>query len=977
MVRLICSITLLCFWTVVVFAQVSLEQARAAWEAGQSKQALGLVRDILAQGAKQDKTELRAQALGLEAEILSDLGQLSQAAERLAAELKALEPLQGLAWAATYKTLGQTYFQLQNDVLAFEALKRSLDLNIQAQAPQETLGRAYVNVLALARLLYRYEDMRYYLEQSKGLELSLSEAVAGSLLYERGNYHALIAETQTALAYYQQAEILLDAANMQAKLAELQTHKGEILIITKAYPQAKRSLQNALANFKSLNKQENIVITLRALANCFWNWDKNRYADSTLFYARLAYEQSKEVSLATKLETEGTLLKYLVLSQDPNPKLEAEVKNFDAKLTQNKEILLLGLAYQDLTQIYLHLQQYPRALATCQILVQALELKTEVEDKVLKSLNNKDFALKILALQAKAQLGLNQTPALEQGLQTLILFDRLADFNRQEYAQNARFRDADLNKDTYEYGLEICYALYQKDPQNRYLQQAFYFAEKSKSLGLFEQLQQNQALNLLKPQEQQALQTLRLQILGLEQDLFQFKQDPKNLQDRKKLQDLEQNIFKAQQKRQDLQNSYPEYARRIQAPAPPSPQAIQAQLQSDQALIAYFLGDRQLYIFHFQKDKLSWTRQALNTDLNALISQFRQTIYGFYLENSDYANSQLYQTYAQAYNEQAQAFYQLLFQPLGPLPPRLILIPDGPLGHLPFEALIRSSNPKPSQFKDYDYLLKHHAFSYLYAAALLTQTPKSKSAPQSYLGFAPSFGTEAAAEIRGRRFSLSPLQFNTLEVEQAHKRFGGQALFGPQATQTAFKELAPNYQILHLATHGMANDQDPDFALIAFTETNSNQEQHFLYVRDLYEMQLQADLVLLSACETALGPIERGEGVLSLARAFTIAGAQSVFTTLWSVNDQAAAQIVSLFYENLQKGLPKDLALQQAKLTFIQKSDDRAANPFFWSPFILVGQTQALELNNTWLPPLAYVLLASLLLALGLYLRQRRKTTQI
>jgi CHAT domain-containing protein len=117
----------------------------------------------------------------------------------------------------------------------------------------------------------------------------------------------------------------------------------------------------------------------------------------------------------------------------------------------------------------------------------------------------------------------------------------------------------------------------------------------------------------------------------------------------------------------------------------------------------------------------------------------------------------------------------------------------------------------------------------------------------------------------------------------------------------------------------------------------------FWLLRNIYNLTLNADLVVLSACETGIGELKRGEGIVSLARAFAYAGAKSIITTLWSVNDKSTMHIMEEFYRQLHKGQPKDYALWKAKMEYLQKAKSETAHPFFWSAFVPVGDMRAVK----------------------------------
>jgi CHAT domain-containing protein len=168
----------------------------------------------------------------------------------------------------------------------------------------------------------------------------------------------------------------------------------------------------------------------------------------------------------------------------------------------------------------------------------------------------------------------------------------------------------------------------------------------------------------------------------------------------------------------------------------------------------------------------------------------------------------------------------------------------------------------------------------------------------------------------------------------------GDIVAGRAATEEKFCSVADRYRIIHLSTHGKADNRVGDYAFIAFAEVPDSLENELLFVRELYNLSLNADLVVLSACETGTGKLQRGEGIISVARAFAYAGAKSIVTSLWEVNDQSTAELTRYFYRELRMGADKDEALRKARLRYIREASVRQAHPFFWAAFQCVGDTR-------------------------------------
>jgi CHAT domain-containing protein len=150
--------------------------------------------------------------------------------------------------------------------------------------------------------------------------------------------------------------------------------------------------------------------------------------------------------------------------------------------------------------------------------------------------------------------------------------------------------------------------------------------------------------------------------------------------------------------------------------------------------------------------------------------------------------------------------------------------------------------------------------------------------------------------------------------------------------------------IVHLATHANSNSDAPDKSYIAFYEEEDQleEDENLLYLDDLSKLYMPAKMVVLSACETGLGKIFKGEGAMSLANACFYAGAQSVVATLWSVQDNTTYEIIVSFYDYLQKGYSKDKALQAAQLDFINSHSKDFHHPYYWAGFTVIGNNEPL-----------------------------------
>jgi CHAT domain-containing protein len=148
--------------------------------------------------------------------------------------------------------------------------------------------------------------------------------------------------------------------------------------------------------------------------------------------------------------------------------------------------------------------------------------------------------------------------------------------------------------------------------------------------------------------------------------------------------------------------------------------------------------------------------------------------------------------------------------------------------------------------------------------------------------------------------------------------------------------------------HGWVDNNRPEYSSLILANSEGEQEDNMLHAYELPLLDIHADLIVLSACETGFGRLERGEGVTSIGRGFMYAGAGSLVMTLWSINDQASAILMTYFYQHLSQNLPKHQALRLAKLDFIERADSISAHPFFWAGFVLVGDESPLQLSHKY-----------------------------
>jgi CHAT domain-containing protein/tetratricopeptide (TPR) repeat protein len=409
--------------------------------------------------------------------------------------------------------------------------------------------------------------------------------------------------------------------------------------------------------------------------------------------------------------------------------------------------------------------------------------------------------------------------------------------------------------------------------------------------------------------------------------------------------------------RLELRRVNPRYAS-AQYPKPLGVERIQHELlDADTTLIEYLLGEERSFVWAVSPQKVAVAVLPPRKQIEDQVAAYRQIL-------AKKASALTLRHALAEYQSQSWKLSELLLRPIaGALASsrRLVIVPDGLLAYLPFETLSVAASPQPGS------LLERFAVTYVPSAsawaAIKTQgkapapklllafgdpvytrgaggrAPKTNGATArsmlpDAIPFVPSFGAE-------RGFNFTSLPYTRAEVTSIGAIYPpkqSQIYLGAEAREETVKtEKLDQYRHLHFAAHGIINEERPARSGIVLSLEANSPEDGVLRISEIMRLKLNADLVTLSACNTGLGKLIDGEGVIGLTRAFFYAGATSVAVSLWNVNDCATAELMKAFYQRIHRGLAKDEALRQAKLTLIKGRQRSWQYPYFWAPFVLVG----------------------------------------
>ncbi|MCB0670092.1 MAG: CHAT domain-containing protein [Saprospiraceae bacterium] len=548
---------------------------------------------------------------------------------------------------------------------------------------------------------------------------------------------------------------------------------------------------------------------------------------------------------------------------------------------------------------------------------------------------------------------------LGQALTQLDHNDEVLDYLRIRYeTRGSRLNLVAIGHEVYSFAISILLELQKITGESRYWHRAFRYSEKSKALLLLDGMYRSKARTFGDVPEQilAEVDTLERRIVELEKEKYLYQQARTNAFP---LDSLENLLFLTRQsfsqKLKEINSRYPRYYQlRYENPIPSVPRIQQELLDTNQTLIEYFVGV-DLVVFVLNRDQFDVVLVPLNRDFETQLDTIVPLIRRFPFESTQRLSENL-----QTYSSAAFNLYRYLIAPLeARLKNNLVIVPDDKLGFLPFDALLTERVDSIFNLRDHPYLIRKYAISYNFSASQLEEM-KGKPVMSNgtrYLGFAPEF---AGMQSEG----LNELIFNDQEVQEAKAKLGGKTFIGNEATKRNFIRTQQNYGILHLATHGKVNSAEDDFSFLAFARTpGMPQSEYLLYLKEIYALPIQAQMVILSACETGTGKLYRGEGIASIARGFSYAGASSLIATRWSVNDKTTTDLMDYFLDDIKQGMTKDRAIQQATLQYIGSQNHRYAHPFYWSSFMAIGDMRPLIFDMTlaWPVGLAVVLLLTVI----------------
>ncbi len=610
-----------------------------------------------------------------------------------------------------------------------------------------------------------------------------------------------------------------------------------------------------------------------------------------------------------------------------------------------------SLAYITIGEYYESLTKYDSAVSNYQkALIASVKTfhSSRIEDNPTEDMDGFDNTFAILAIKAQALKRLyhqkNNSAYLGYALRCLILSEELLSKERNYLdMEDAKWQFLESNYDVYEDLLSVLFEARKISTADTLIQLAYRYFEQSKSRSLANALTSRERNLDISSQDSLIRRhaDLKVRLFNIQDQLNQAIANATTDEATAKLRNevvlLDRQI---QDCKFSIEQKYPGYFNARYGFTMPQLSEIQTLLHNgNRVILEYFWGNESVYAIGITEKTVEFRRvgaaDSLQSRVDELVAHF----------NAEHASTDI-NTFKR-FISSSHALYSTLVKPFHPLLPatgRIQVIPDGSIAQVPFEILL---SEKPDigavNYRALKYLIKDYIIGYAYSSTMIFHKRARMNRYPSLL----AIGFTGGQRLRSSDPELEEIQGAEKELDALSRRFSkGKFLTGPDATESNFKSLAPQYDIIHLAIHGKG-DVDKDLsASLYFRKKYDSLNDGELHAYELYALKFKASMAVLTSCESGLGKGYRGEGMISMANAFTYSGCENILLSLWKVNDQASIELMDNYYGYLLKGTTIDDALRLAKLDYLNSSDELSADPMVWAPVIAYGSLDPIFPEN-------------------------------
>jgi len=889
----------------------------------QSQQALAVYQQVLA--ILQESGNANNQNVGV---TLKNIGDIYKALGQTQNALRAYE--QALALARTLPersgeailllALADLYGDLEQAQLAIASYQQAINLFRE-------LGDRHREALALNNLGFTYaqtgqlrQAVEVY-EPALRIRRSLGDRAGEAVtLNNLGFAYSGLGQLQQALNFYQQALPIVQARGNQSVVAITLTNLGNIYNLLGQFQQALNYHQQALGIFRTQGDRKAEAITLNNIGGVYQVGLKQPLQALDYYQQSLSIRQTvgDRREEAVILNNIGGIYTDIGEPQRAREYYQQALALHRAVGNRAGEATSLS----NLAALASQAGQYEQAITQQQ---QALA--------IIRDIGSRNLEASLLGNLAVTQVQLQDLPSALQTIQAAIAL--IEEIRGQLIIPSDRTAYFATVEDYYKLQIGILMRLHQQQPNQGYDVQAFNVSERATARTLIELLAEAKAdiRNGIDPQLYQEEQSLIRRLAELDQRRIEQADNPAQVAtitaERARLQDR----YRALQNQIRVNN--PKYAA-LKYPQPLTLAEIQQNLlDPDTIALVYTLGENQSYLWSISHNSFSShllpgqkaIEALVNGKVRPQMTDPRTSRNSFLLDTAPLARILLQPVINQIGNK------------------RLVIIADGALAYIPFGAL---PDPRAEQYQP---LLANHEVTFLPSLstlqALRQEMASRETAPQTLAVLAdpvfsgddprvgrpsPVLGLEQWSRLPGTRQEAEAIAKLVPESSRL-------VWFDFQANRdNALSDRLRQYRFIHWATHGLVNTQKPELSgiIMSLVDPNGQSQNGYLLLNDIFNLNWQAELVVLSACQTGLGEIVRGEGLIGFTRGLMYAGTPRVVTSLWDVDDTATATLMTKFYTKmLQQNLRPAAALRAAQLEML--ATRRWLPPYFWAAFTLQG----------------------------------------
>jgi tetratricopeptide (TPR) repeat protein len=924
--------------------------------------------------------------------VYSDLGEKQKALEYFTQALTIFRAVGDRANEATLlNNIGQVYSDLGEKQKALEYFTQALTLHraVGNRAGEATtlnnIGRVYDD------LGEKQKALEYYTQALAIIRAVGDRAREAGALSNIGQVYSALGEKQKALEYYTQALALHRAVGNRDWEA---TTLGSIGLVYSDLGEKQKALEyytQALAIFRAVGNRAGEARTLNNIGRVHDDLGEKQkaleYYTQALAIIRAVGDRAGEAGALSNI---GAVYSDLGEKQKALEYYTQALTIFRAVGDRANEATLLnniGQVYSDLGEKQKALEYFTQALTLHRAVGNRAGEATTLNNigKVYIDLGEKQKALEYCtqALDIFRAVGFREGEAVTLGNIGVIERDRgnlgeartrieaaldlIEAVRAQAPGPELRATFLASYRDYYELYIDLLLRQHEREPDTGHDRVAFQASERARARSLLELLAEARVdvRQGIAPELKERERAVHARLAAIQSRLLQAYQQPRP--DAAQIAALEAEFKRADAEREEVEweirRRHPRYAE-LQYPTPVGVSAVQGMLEEGTALLEYVLLRESGIVFVVTREEFRAVRLGSAQTIREYVEKLREAVAAGPRRGA-FSNYVLH----------ARWLYQELVQPVEAWiegKRELIIVPDGILYYLPFELLLTSAEGMGGDPRRLPYLVRKYAVRYVPSASVWVGRPEAERREweKTLVAYAdPVYGDmegavrEAWRSAFGELAKLPRLPHSRREVQQIARLYPAADVVlrvGQEAREERVKSgEAERARYVHFAAHGVLNENKPEYSGIVLTlgapsalatragetarraeperagQREESAEDGLLQVYEVFNLRLNAEVAVLSACETGLGKEVRGEGMVGLTRAFLYAGAEAVVVSLWKVMDPATAELMVRFYRHLRAGMKKAEALRQARLEML----DQYAHPYYWAAFVLVGKS--------------------------------------